>query len=93
MNTIQELIKRRRSQLLIHSYIYYVLDSNLITDHQWQDWANELTKLQQTYPQYCKLNWYDKEFVDWNGSTGCHLPTDGWVKKKALQLYKQHHET
>jgi NAD-dependent DNA ligase len=38
MNTIQELIKRRRSQLLIHSYIYYVLDSNLITDHQWQDW-------------------------------------------------------
>lgn len=35
----EELIKRRRLQILIHSCIYYYLDSNLISDQQFDQWG------------------------------------------------------
>ena len=86
--SIPELIKRRRSQMLIHSYMYYEKDNPVISDDQWQVWAFELEKLQENYPEHCKLDWYDDVFVGWNGATGCHLPRDEWVRNKALQLYR-----
>ena len=86
--SIPELIKRRRSQMLIHSYMYYEKDNPVISDDQWQVWADELEKLQKTYPEHCKLDWYDNVFADWDGATGCHLPRDEWIRKKALQLYR-----
>ena len=46
MRSIKELIKRRRLQLLIHSYIYYELNDNIVSDATWSKWAMELVKLQ-----------------------------------------------
>ncbi len=70
--------------MVVHSYLYYVLDQQLITDHMWQALANELVELQsKTYPM---LGWYDSEFKDWDGSTGYHLPRDAWVIAKANYL-------
>lgn len=84
LQTSSEKIKQRRSQMLIHSFLYYHCDTSVISDDQWQAWANELQYLQELYPD--PIGFYDKSFQDWDGSTGMHLPTDGWIRQKAHQL-------
>lgn len=87
LQTVAERIKQRRSQMLVHSYIYYELDHNIVSDHQWQAWANELRDLQLVYGW--RIDWYDKDFKDWDGSTGCHLPKDNRTISIARKLLKQ----
>lgn len=82
----KDLIKRRRLQMVYHSYIYYRMDTNIISDDQWQAWADELTQLQQDHPDCCKLDCYDKEFTGWDGATGMHLPATGHERMKAEYL-------
>lgn len=67
---IAEKIQRRRYQLLVHSYIYYKLDANIVSDSQWQTWANELAELQSKYPSIAEKVIYAKDFERWDGSTG-----------------------
>lgn len=84
---LKEKIKQRRSQMLIHSCIYYEMDDNLVSDDTWQKWADELVELQK---QCHDIGFYDREFAGWDGSTGSHLPhRDTWVYGKALQLIRQ----
>lgn len=71
---VKELITRRRRQVLIHSIIYYELDDCIISDHQWQDWADELAKLQEQYPDIAEECPYADEFRDFDGSSGFNLP-------------------
>ena len=71
--------------MMVHSYLYYVLDSPVISDDKWQQWADELTALQQQKKQ---IGFYDEEFVDWDGSTGMHLPKDDWIDYRARWLDK-----
>lgn len=88
-----ELIKRRRYQLLVHSRLYYIDDQPIVSDHQWQAWADELTQLQTKHPELCQLDFYDKEFSDWNGDTGFHLPLyDPRVMATALYVQRLHEE-
>lgn len=85
---VQSKIRQRRSQMLVHSYIYYVLDDNMISDDKWQQWANELRDLQKQYPEYCKIGFFDREFATWNGDTGAMLPLkDPYVVRKSTQIY------
>jgi hypothetical protein len=79
--TPAEFIRQRRAQMLIHSHLYYRMDAPIISDSQWQHWADELGVAQAAHPQ--PIGFYDREFADWNGSTGMHLPSDGWVIEKA----------
>ena len=72
--------------MLVHSYIYYKLDTNLITDHHWQALADELTRLQEARADLLGIGCYDEAFKDWDGSTGYHLPQDRWVQSKAVYL-------
>ena len=82
IQTIQERIRQRRSQMLVHSYIYYELDDNIVSDHKWQKWADELVKLQIEHP--ADIGFYDKEFKGWTGAGGSHLPLrEQWVMNKA----------
>jgi len=60
--------------MLVHSYIYYEKDTNIVDDFTWQRWADELAELQDTNPQDCKIDFYDEEFEGWNGSSGAFLP-------------------
>jgi hypothetical protein len=83
---IKVLIRRRRAQMLVHSYLYYQLDDSIISDDLWQQWANELEKLQKSYPKLCKIEYYDKIFQDWDGTTGNHLPKNIIIEQKALQV-------
>ena len=87
---IKALIKRRRGQMLVHSYFYYVKDDPIISDDQWQAWADELTQLQNDNPKLCKTGYYDKEFFDWDGSTGMHLPKHQLVEQLANRVLLAH---
>ena len=80
-----DMIRQRRIQMLVHSYLYYVLDSPVISDDKWQQWADELTALQLQEKQ---IGFYDEEFADWDGSTGMHLPKDEWIDYRAKWLDK-----
>lgn len=59
--------------MLVHSYLYYHLDSPVIDDMTWTKWAMELQKLQEQYPDIAKQVKYYDEFKDWDGSTGAFL--------------------
>lgn len=83
VQTLSEKIKQRRTQMLVHSYLYYVLDDIIIDDHKWQEWADELVELQK---QKSDIGFYDKAFFDWTGASGAFLPFDKWVKEKAKKL-------
>lgn len=82
------LIAQRRTQLVIHSYLYYVLDQPIVSDDTWQRWADELVQLQAAHPG--PVNDMDPDFADWTGDTGMHLPRGGAVHGHALHLLKLH---
>ncbi len=86
--TIKEKIRQRRSQMLVHSYIYYEKDDCIVDDFQWQEWANELRDLQNNNPNECNIGFYDKEFEGWTGAGGSHLPLqDPKVIAKAMKVF------
>jgi hypothetical protein len=70
---IAEKIQRRRYQMLVHSYIYYEMNENIISDSQWSKWAVELAELQAKYPNIAKQVIYADDFEGWDGSSGAFL--------------------
>lgn len=70
---IAELIQQRRLQMMVHSYIYYELDKNLVSDFQWAKWAKELEQLQLDYPLIAQQVIYADDFKNWDGSSGAYL--------------------
>lgn len=92
-DAIKAKIRQRRSQMLVHSCLYYEMDDNIVSDYRWQRWADELQELQEKYPDCCKIGFYDKEFENWTGATGNHLPhRDPWVYRKAEYILKLHRD-
>ena len=84
---IAEFIQKRRLQILVHSYIYYEMDYNIISDKQYDEWSKELVIFQNKNPEIASRICYPFSFADFDGTTGFNLPKDAWVKKKAMQLY------
>lgn len=70
---IAQLIQRRRLQILVHSYLYYEEDMNIISDHTWNKWAVELVNLQKKYPEIAEKVIYSEQFMDWDGSSGAYF--------------------
>lgn len=89
MQTIAEKIKQRRRQMLVHSYIYYELDQNIVSDAQWSKWAKELQQLQKDYPEESKQVEYYEQFKDWDGSSGAFLNFGENIKTVAKILLEQ----
>lgn len=88
---VRDLILRRRLQVLVHSCIYYHFNSSLVTDAQWQEWANELVTLQREYPSIAKRVDYHKWFKNFDGTTGFDLPiTRSEIVRKARWLLSEH---
>lgn len=84
---IASKIQQRRLQMLIHSKLYYDMNSNLIPDRQFDMWGMELVKLQREHPNIAKRICYAEAFKDWDASTGAFLPLqDEWVFRKANQI-------
>ena len=88
LQTIEEKIKQRRLQMLVHSYIYYELDKNIIDDATWDKWAMELVKLQKENPLASKNVEYYEQFKEWDGSSGAFLKFDKQTKQRAERLLK-----
>ena len=70
---LAEKIQQRRYQMLVHSYIYYEMNENIISDSQWSKWAMELVDLQSKYPNIAKHVVYADDFANWDGSSGAFL--------------------
>lgn len=70
---IAEKIQQRRYQMLVHSYIYYEMNENIVSDSQWSKWAVELADLQKKYPEIASQVRYANDFADWDGSSGAFL--------------------
>lgn len=85
--TVAEKIRQRRRQMLVHSFLYYELDSNIIDDHTWSMWGVELAELQKKYPKESAEVEYADLFSDWDGSSGAHLVYDDTIKSIAYRLY------
>lgn len=56
--------------MLVHSYIYYELNDNIISDNTWSKWAVELADLQNKYSVIAKTVEWSEAFKNWDGSTG-----------------------
>lgn len=82
------LIKRRRLQILVHSCIYYQLNSNIVSDEKFDEWAKELEKLMKENPGLYSDR-FDYAFENWDSSSGYDLPyRDPWVMGQAEYLLK-----
>lgn len=88
VNETAALILQRRHQMLIHSYLYYHKDVNVISDKQFDAWARELAQLQRDNPELSeKVFYYKDAFRNFDGTTGCDLPyTDARIVRKAELL-------
>lgn len=85
--TIAEKIQRRRYQVMVHSCLYYSMNTNMVSDVQYDAWARELEQLQNAYPDIADNVDYAEYFKDFSASTGFDLPlNDPWVRRKALWL-------
>lgn len=88
---IMEEIKRLRLCVLVHSIIYYRLNTNIVSDFQYDKFAKKLKALQDKYPELSKaVPEYNKEFEGWDGCSGYNLPLgDIWGYSKAQWLVKE----
>ena len=79
IDDIKSEMLRRRKQILVHSCLYYRLDTNLIEDWQYDKIGRRLAELQIAYPEISNnLGYHDKEFKGFGEDhcySGCHLPT------------------
>lgn len=89
-NTPLDLIKQRRELMLIHSFLYYVADSSVMSDLLWQQFANDLVVLQDSFPELCQCGYYDSAFAEWDASTGMGLPYDENIVEKAKRNYRMY---
>lgn len=71
---IASKIQQRRYQILVHSLIYYELDTNIVSDDKWASWAQELVQLQKDYPDISSKVIFAEAFKNFDGSTGFNLP-------------------
>lgn len=81
--TVHDRIRQLRLGLMVHSYIYYKLGKNIISDQKWDRGARELVKLQEQYPDIAEKVRFAELYRDFDGSTGYHLA--GGADKAAIR--------
>ena len=80
-------INQRERQIMVHSYLYYEMDKNIIQDSTYDRWMRELVQLRRDFPNEYKQSCLYEEFKNFEGSTGMGLPYhQSWVVLKAKFL-------
>ena len=83
--SIQDYINFLQRLIIVHSYIYYELDDNVISDKEYDARARELVKYKNEYPELWLASEYYKQFGDdYNGATGFTLYHDLNNKQKTI---------
>ena len=73
----QEYIDFLQRFIILHSYIYYELNGNVISDRKYDEKSKELVMYKNKYPELWKTSMYYKQFGnEYNGSTGFTLYHD-----------------
>ena len=74
-------------QILIHSYLYYSLDTSLVSDSVFDTWCVQLVRLQRAYPELSKHVGYYYTFKNFDGCSGYDLNYRApEIERKALHL-------
>lgn len=75
--TMQDLINYTQRKIIVHSYIYYELNDNVISDREYDDLCKKLVALKNEHPDLWRSSEYYKQFgEDYNGATGFTLYHD-----------------
>lgn len=90
-NDILSLINKRRRQIVVHSYLYYKQNTNLIPDYVFDMWCKELVQLHKAHPLESSKAVFQEAFNGWEGFSGYDLfskdnMTELWARHKATQL-------
>lgn len=73
----QDYMNWLQRYIIVHSYIYYEKDTNVISDREYDAKSKELTRLKEENPDLWVNSEYYKQFGDdYNGSTGFTLYHD-----------------
>lgn len=72
---VYERISFLQRVILIHSYLYYMLDETLWTDKKYDENARQLVQYQRRLTEYqiIKYTQYGYVFYDYDGTTGFDL--------------------
>ena len=88
----QTKIQMLQRWILVHSILYYELDTTIISDQMYDKNGAQLVKLMQRYPKDAKKSRYAYAFKKYEGSTGFDLykklkkEDREWLLKVAHQL-------
>lgn len=91
-SAVLDKINHLRRKMLVHSYLYYALDSSIVDDITFDRWAKELVLLQKEYPSEASQCVYNESFKLFDGTTGFNLERDAWVESAARRLLQTHKE-
>ena len=81
--TPQQLIDFYQRYIIVHSRLYYDMDMNLITDHDYDEKSRSLVSLKEKHPEEWKNSMYYEQFGDdYHGETGMGLYDDCSEKQK-----------
>lgn len=65
----EELINRRINQILLHGYLYYVMDESIVPDAVYDAWLKELFELISKYPEVFKAHALAPLFEGFDGGS------------------------
>lgn len=71
---VYERINQRRRQLLVHSFLYYQLDTSEIPDHQYDKFCLDLIELQEKYPKIAETCIFPDDFRGFQTGGSYKLP-------------------
>ena len=83
---IAQKLQNLRLKIMVHSYIYYNKDMNIVSDHAWNRWAQELVILQRAYPYIAEQVIYHEQFKGWDGASGAFFIFDDATIARANRL-------
>lgn len=91
--TPTEKIQLLQRSILVNSFAYYELDSNILTDFQYDNNAKQLAELKNQYPEEFKRSKYYPYFHDYCSDVDGTVNTSGFdllrkIEKTDKELYR-----
>lgn len=83
-------INQRERQILVHAYLYYQHNKNLISDDKYDQWSFELADLIKQSPKLFKESAYFRAFIGFVPDSGYYLTPEKYpeIVNRANWLWK-----